>query len=127
MGVDLRDGWNKTHAWQADIDSDPRITMHFGVDSTQPPPDLGDPFTVIIDDGAHDWPSQFATFQQYWPVLKESGVYYIEDIENDNSMKQLIQAIAQHCAGQTIAFNIHLGLKHGREDDRILAIQKVQS
>ncbi len=125
VGIDLRAGWNREHPWQADIESDPNIELHFGIDSTATVPDLGDPFKIIIDDGAHDWPSQFATFKNYWPHLVQNGVYYIEDVENRDSLEQLIKAIAEHLAGSTIGVSIHAGNKNGRADDMILVVKKL--
>ena len=124
-GIDLRDGWNQTYPWQADIESDPNIELHFGIDSTRQQVEFDEPFHIILDDGAHDWQSQFLTFRNYWPALIAGGVYYIEDVESAESMQKLRAAILRWLgAGVTVGMSEHLGHKHGRADDQILIIKK---
>ena len=48
--------------------------------SVDPPPDGIGPFDFIIDDGCHWHAAQRATFENYWPMLKPGGVYFIEDV-----------------------------------------------
>lgn len=126
-GIDLRNGWNKPQPWHAELENSPGVDLHFGVDSTQPPPPAvaAKEFRIILDDGAHDWPSQFATFQNYWPLLVKNGVYYIEDVEDEQSLKQLQLAIAQHLVGHTIGMDVYRGNKNGRRDDMILILKKL--
>jgi hypothetical protein len=125
-GIDLRQGWNNTLPWQADIESDPRVELHFGIDSTRQQVEFDNPFHIILDDGAHDWQSQFLTFRNYWPYLKQGGVYYIEDVENDLSSERLQQAIARWIGpDHKIGMNEYRGLKNGRSDDRILMVKKI--
>ena len=126
-GIDLRGGWNDTKPWQADLESDPKVELHFGIDSTRDIVNFEEPFHIILDDGAHDWASQLKTFCNYWPQLKEGGIYYIEDVENAPSLELLKQGIARHCVGQTIAFDEYHGHLNGRLDDQILAIKKVKA
>lgn len=38
------------------------------------------PFDIIIDDGGHTMEQQLSTFDVMWPLLKNGGVYVIEDI-----------------------------------------------
>ena len=38
------------------------------------------PFDVIIDDGLHTWSGQQATLRNLWPLLREGGFYFIEDV-----------------------------------------------
>lgn len=125
-GIDLRDGWNDARPWQQDLAADANVELHFGIDSTKQIVDFEEPFNIILDDGAHDWQSQLKTFVNYWPQLKAGGVYYIEDVEDANSMELLKQGIMQHCAGETIAFNEHHGHLNGRRDDQILCIKRVK-
>lgn len=56
----------------------PRVQW-FECDSTKGAPDI-EPVDVIIDDGDHIQASQLATFQAFFPLLKSSGVYCIEDV-----------------------------------------------
>ena len=37
-------------------------------------------FDIIIDDGCHSYQSQFETLKNFYPYLKEDGIYIIEDI-----------------------------------------------
>lgn len=123
-GIDLRSGWNQPCAWHSTIESDSDIELHFGIDSTVEPPVLNAPFDIILDDGAHDWASQYATFLNYWPLLRTGGSYYIEDIENDLSMAELKYNISQYCK-TNIHFDVHRGILNGRADDQILRIRKL--
>lgn len=47
-------------------------------DSTQTRPNI-DPVDIIIDDGFHTPEAQLATFNNYYPLLKDTGFYFIED------------------------------------------------
>jgi hypothetical protein len=124
-GIDLRNGWNDTRPWQADLESDPKIELHFGIDSTRQQVEFDEPFNIILDDGAHDWQSQFLTFRNYWPALAEGGVYYIEDVESSDSMQKLRETILRWLGPDvTVGINQHLGHKGGRADDQILIIKK---
>lgn len=126
-GIDLRNGWNDPKPWQQDLADDPHVELHFGIDSTKQIVQFDEPFNIILDDGAHDVESQLLTFINYWPQLKLGGIYYIEDVENAQSMNILKQGIARHCVGQTIAFDEFHGHRNGRLDDQILAIKKVKA
>ena len=126
-GIDLRDGWNQTYAWQQDIESDPRIELHFGIDSTRQQVEFDNPFHIILDDGAHDWQSQFLTFRNYWPALIPGGVYYIEDVESADSMQKLREAIVRWLGPEvTVGMDEYRGHKQGRADDQILMIKKLK-
>ncbi len=39
-----------------------------------------DGFDIIIDDGLHTHDAQIQTFTNYFPLLRKSGVYFIEDV-----------------------------------------------
>lgn len=41
---------------------------------------VGDGFDIIIDDGLHTHDSQRRTFENFFPFLKDDGVYFIEDV-----------------------------------------------
>jgi len=125
-GIDLRAGWNDIKPWQQDLESDPKIELHFGIDSTRQQVEFDNSFHIILDDGAHDWQSQFLTFRNYWPALAVGGVYYIEDVENQLSSERLQQAIARWIGpDHKIGMNEYCGLKNGRSDDRILMVKKI--
>ena len=45
-------------------------------------------FNIIIDDGDHRWRSQLQTAVNLFPILKDDGVYIIEDIEYPAELEQ---------------------------------------
>ena len=50
---------------------------------------LGDKiFDIVIDDGSHNIDDQIKTLKNFWPLLKEGGIYVIEDIENIESFSR---------------------------------------
>ena len=126
-GIDLRDGWNQTYAWQQDIESDPNIELHFGIDSTRQQVEFDHPFNIILDDGAHDWQSQFLTFRNYWPQLAVGGCYYIEDVESKDSMLKLREAIVRWLGPDNqVGMDEYLGHRQGRADDQTLIVKKLK-
>ena len=48
--------------------------------SAGPPPKGIGTFDFIIDDGCHWHAAQTMTFSRYWPLLREGGSYFIEDV-----------------------------------------------
>ena len=38
------------------------------------------PLSIIIDDGSHNWDDQIKTFQTAFSLLKNGGIYFIEDL-----------------------------------------------
>jgi len=48
-------------------------------DSTEPTT-LNGMFDIIIDDGLHTHEAQRKTFENFFPLLKDNGVYFIEDV-----------------------------------------------
>jgi len=42
--------------------------------------DLNVKFDIIIDDGCHHFQSQYDTLKNFYPYLKDGGIYIIEDI-----------------------------------------------
>jgi len=137
-GIDLREGFNQTLPFQADIlarwrwgvdSTDPAQVpdrWRWGVDSTNPAqvPALGQ-YDFIIDDGAHDGLSQCLTFQNYWPHVRPGGTYFIEDIESDTSLKNICLFLQGLLKDQPHRKDYYRGFAH-RQDDRILAITKEQ-
>lgn len=119
-GIDLREGFNQTLPFQQEI----LCRWRWGVDSTNPDrvPALGR-YDFIIDDGAHDAPSQIATFQNYWPHVADGGTYFIEDIENDSSLQTISMFLLDYLKDQPHHKDYYRGFAH-RADDRILAITK---
>lgn len=126
-GIDLRPGWNDPQPWQTDLENDPGVELHFGIDSTRQQVEFDQPFNIIIDDGAHDWQSQMLTFRNYWPQLAINGVYFIEDVEDQRSMDLLSRAIPTWLGpDQRIGMSQYRGHLHGRADDQILIVKKLK-
>ena len=81
----------------ADIDPDTLFTKGniktFQVDQTDPISiqnmwsQMDETFDVIIDDGLHEFEAGHAFLMNSHHVLKEGGIYIIEDILNDNCVK----------------------------------------
>ena len=54
-------------------------------------------FNIIIDDGDHRWRSQLQTAINLFPILKDDGVYIIEDIEHPAELEQaLVEELSLH-------------------------------
>ncbi|MCK4500563.1 class I SAM-dependent methyltransferase [Candidatus Babeliales bacterium] len=79
------------------VNSEERITICLQ-DSTKGIPSTMEnmKFDIIIDDGDHKPQSQVATFNHYFPLLKEGGVYIIEDTRID-LIKQVTDNIPHPC------------------------------
>ena len=60
---------------------------------------------VILDDGLHTIEAQTKTFIYFWPLLKKSGIYLIEDISDPYKLKTELNKIInnpihiQECGG----------------------------
>ena len=65
----------------------------------------GNNFDVILDDGLHTIEAQTKTFIYFWPLLKKSGIYLIEDISDPYKLKTELNKIInnpihiQECGG----------------------------
>ena len=117
-GLDLRTGFNQDFAWQDHI----RATWCWGVDSTDPAqvPDLAQ-YQFVIDDGLHTLAGQWSTFENYWPMVKPGGTYFVEDIESQANTAELRTRI-HALLGDTVTIEHYRG--HTREDDQILAVTR---
>ena len=117
-GIDLREGYNETFAWQSEIEA----ICHWGVDSTADEPAVElDQYQFIIDDGNHTLNGQWATFQNFWDLVRPGGTYFIEDIETQHNTDLLRDRISQRL-GDTVTIEHYRG--HTREDDQILAVTR---
>jgi hypothetical protein len=117
-GIDLREGYNETFAWQSEIEA----ICHWGVDSTAAEPAVElDVYQFIIDDGDHTLSGQWATFKNFWDLVRPGGTYFIEDIESAANTAELRTRI-ETFMGDTVSIEHYRG--HTREDDQILAITR---
>lgn len=71
----------------------PRVTW-FAMDSTVEAPNVKADF--IIDDGRHLPESQLATFNNYYPLLKDGGCYFIEDVRDFKTLRGLHPKATHH-------------------------------
>ena len=76
IGLDTFERYPEEKVW---ILRHPRVKF-FRADSTEKAPELLSPVDVIIDDGLHNPVAQRQTFEAFWPLLKDGGVYFIEDV-----------------------------------------------
>lgn len=119
-GIDLREGYNETRAWQSEIEA----ICHWGVDSTADDPGVElDQYQFIIDDGDHSLAGQWKTFLNFWPLVKPNGTYFIEDIENEHNAQELRARIEQQF-GNAVSIEHYRGRVNERADDQILAVTR---
>jgi cephalosporin hydroxylase len=120
VGIDLREGYNETFAWQQEI----QAQHHWSTDTTDAtavPELLTADF--VLDDGNHTLEGQWATFQNYWQFVKPGGTYFIEDIESELNAQELRMRIEDQ-SGADITIEHYRGRVNERADDRILAITR---
>lgn len=79
-------------------------------------------FDIIIEDGPHTLESQIFTIKNYVPLLKEGGILIIEDIQNFEYGKTLIDSIGD-LEHKSIEF---VDLRHikNRYDDLLIVVKK---
>lgn len=75
-------------------------------------------FDIIIEDGDHRIKTQIKTFENYFPLVKQGGLYIIEDIQNP---KQDYQSFVSIGANPEI---IDLRSVKGRHDDIMFIFKK---
>jgi len=122
---DIASTWFVTQDFQQEIEEDSNITLKWNVDSTTAAAyeDL-EQFDYIIDDGDHSPESQAKTFINAWKFLKPGGVYFIEDIQNDNCIPQLSSVITEQCEDAVIELYYGQKRQFGRVDDLMIIVKK---
>ena len=77
-------------------------------------------FDVIIDDGPHTLESQLFAVQFYLPLLKEGGVFAIEDIQDISHTEQLSSIVPDNLKEYIKVYDV----RHtkGRYDDVIFTV-----
>jgi hypothetical protein len=80
-------------------------------------------FDIIIDDGPHDLESQVFALQNYSDKLIKGGILVIEDIQNEDNLKILIDKIPNKYKMNYRVFDLRK-IKN-RHDDIILTIKNV--
>ncbi|MFN9897259.1 MAG: hypothetical protein ACK55Z_00415, partial [bacterium] len=76
----------------------------------------------IVEDGPHSLDSQIYTLQNYLPLLKENGILIIEDIQDGNYVKILMESI-KNIEHKSIEL---VDLRHikRRYDDLLIVVKK---
>jgi SAM-dependent methyltransferase len=78
-------------------------------------------FDYIIDDGSHKPEHQVRSFELLWDRVKPGGKYFIEDIDNDEALVKIAEAIAR----MGVEFTVYdLRDKKGRWDDIMVVARK---
>ncbi len=130
VGMDLSKSWNAQRAFQAELESDPNITLLFEVNSREPniPSAVaGRQFDFVIDDGDHSVEAQMDTFRNYWPLTSDTGTYFIEDVVGPrqiDALKEFLQVYSEK-HDITLKMEHYRGFKNNRADDQILAVSRV--
>jgi SAM-dependent methyltransferase len=122
---DIAPTWFVKQEFQQEIENDTNITLKWNVNSTTATPYKNlEQFDYIIDDGDHRPESQAKTFINAWKYLKPGGVYFIEDIQNDNCIPQLANVITKHCRDAVIELYYGQKRQFGRVDDLMIIVKK---
>ncbi len=66
-------------------------------------------FDIIVDDGSHVDNNQLKTLSNFYPYLKDSGIYIIEDIYPNSGVSASPASVANCCNGDPFFF---VGLKN---------------
>lgn len=61
-------------------------------------------FDIILDDGSHADVNQLKTLANFYPHLKENGIYIIEDIYPGSSISTHPEAVSKLCNGDPMFF-----------------------
>jgi hypothetical protein len=79
-------------------------------------------FDFVIDDGDHSVLAQMDTFQNYWPMVKPNGVYFIEDVVGPVQAEALKKFLSGY---PNLSIDHYAGLKNNRADDQIIIVTKL--
>jgi cephalosporin hydroxylase len=78
-------------------------------------------FNYIIDDASHTLEDQIASFDIFYPKLKEGGKYFIEDIAKDHNLRK----IKLYLSSQNIDYKVYdLRYIKNRFDDIMIVATK---
>ena len=78
-------------------------------------------FDYIIDDGSHRVEDQVRSFNILYPQLKNNGIYFIEDIDSDQSLIRIMNHLRKNgisCIIEDVRMN------KGRFDDLMIVVKK---
>lgn len=92
-----RDYFPNAEIWGVDIEpsvlvSAPGIhSLHFDSRDGRLPVDLPESFDLIVDDGSHKPDVQWSTFLNLFPLVKDNGLYIIEDAEDWRDLSERLE------------------------------------
>lgn len=127
VGLDINSTWYNNYEFTKELDIDPKITIHWNVNSRKPLASLilnTQLFDFIIDDGDHAVLAQEDTFINFYNHLRPGGTYFIEDVSGDTQQASLIKWLQKVLNGTEYTLEVYEGLKNGRQDDRIIAVSR---
>lgn len=129
VGMDISPTWNQPRDFQSLIENDPNISLLFEVNSRDkniPDAAKSKSFDFIIDDGDHSVLSQMETFENYYPLLADTGVYFIEDVVGTVQVEILKKFLDGYGQKYQQDFKVvhYQGYKNQRADDQIVAVTK---
>lgn len=64
--------------------TEPQVEIHIGDqedrDFLRHVRELAGPIDIVIEDGGHTMGQQIATFEEFWPAVRDGGIYLVEDL-----------------------------------------------
>lgn len=107
----------------------PGVEFYYGDAYTQEMVDKLPKFDIIIDDGCHKTDYQVKAMELYLPLLKEGGLYVIEDIQHEYPKYSEFEdpyGMLQEAVPDEFTYVCHdLREVGGRQDDSMMAIRHV--
>ena len=107
----------------------PGVEFYYGDAYTQEMVDKLPKFDIIIDDGCHKTDYQVKAMELYLPLLKEGGLYVIEDIQHEYPKYSEFEdpyGMLQEAVPDEFTYVCHdLREVGGRQDDSMMEIRHV--
>jgi len=127
---DIAPGFAQECPFQEELVKDERINLYWGCSTFDP--ELAAQFTdcdFVIDDGDHRASSQFQTFKNYWSAVAKGGVYFVEDVFDTATAKQLTVQLEFYLKSIDAEYEIDTfygkRIAEGRLDDIIIYVKKL--
>jgi hypothetical protein len=78
-------------------------------------------FDVVIDDGSHEAGDQIATLRNFYPMVRPSGFYFIEDVLQTGALFWNLALIEPHIGG---APSFSVNVDNGADQWKLIVIRK---